>query len=247
VIRQLRSELLKQFSTWTWLGLLAGMVALVLLVVLLHGFELPVQRVGARDAQQHLLFSWAALLGPLFGALLGAMAITSEFRTGTIRPTLLFGPRRGRMVAAKVVVSLVVGTGFGLLAAVAAAGAGAFALGYRGVAISLDSGDFVQLFAGCAASTALWAAIGVGLGGLIRSQVPTLVGICAWALFVDQLLLGDASLVGNLGRYTPGALAKAAIGLEPLVAPGTALAYLAIYAAVAATAGWLAVSRRDVG
>lgn len=246
MIDQLRAELLKQHSTLTNLGLLAAMLGLVVLVVLLHGFAIPVEHLQGRSEQLHLVFGWSALLGPLFAALLGALAITSEFRNGTIRPTFLVTPQRGRVVVAKVVVSMLGASAFGLLAAALAIGAGSAAVAIRGVVIRLDGSDYAVLIAGCAAAAALWAAIGVGLGTVVRNQVPTLVGICAWLLFVDSLLLGDVGLVGNLGRFTPGALAKAASGQDPLLAPGLAVLFLAVYAAIAVAAGWVATTLRDV-
>jgi hypothetical protein len=246
VIAQIRAELLKQHSTWTNLGLLGAMLGLVTLVVLLHGFAVPVEHIRGRLEQLHLVFGWAALLGPLFAALLGARAITGEFRNGTIRPTFLISPKRGPVLAAKVGVSLLIGSGFGLLASALAIAVGSVAIASRGVIVQLNSSDYAVLLAGCAAAAALWAAIGVGLGALVRSQVPTLVGICAWLLFVDSLLLGDVGLVGQAGRFTPGALAKAASGQDSLLAPGLAVLLLGAYAAAAVTAGWIAVRRRDV-
>lgn len=69
--------------------------------------------------------------------------------------------------------------------------------------------------------TALCAAIGVGVGAVIRNQVPVLVGICAWLLFVENLLVGDIGGVGNIGRLLPGAAGKAISGQDPdtLLAP----------------------------
>jgi len=128
------------------------------------------------------------MLGTLFAALLGAMSITGEFRHGTIRPTFLTTPRRGRVVAAKVWASMLIGVAFGLIAAAVAAGVGSAALAARGVKIQLDGGDYALLLAGGAAAAGLWAAIGVGLGAVVRNQVPTVVGLCAWLLFVEGLL-----------------------------------------------------------
>jgi ABC-2 type transport system permease protein len=103
---------------------------------------------------------------------------------------------------------------------------------------------------GAAAAAALWAAIGVGVGAIVRNHVPTLIGICAWLLFVEGLLAGDvAGGLGDVGRLLPGAAASAISGQDPgtLLAPGAGLALLAAYAAVAALAGASATSRRDVG
>jgi ABC-2 type transport system permease protein len=102
---------------------------------------------------------------------------------------------------------------------------------------------------GAAGAAALWAAIGVGVGALARNQVPTLVGICAWLLFVEGLLAGDViDNLGDIGRLLPGAAAAAVSGQDPgtLLAPAVGLVLLVLYAAAAALAGALALSRRDV-
>lgn len=245
----LRAELLKQRSTRTALGLFAAMLGLVLLAVLLHGFGLAAEDLGSTHVQLMVL-GRGEFLGALFAALLGAMSITGEIRHGTIRPTFLVSPRRGRVVAAKVWASVLIGAGFGLVAGAVAAAAGAAALRARGIDVQLDLRDDVLLVVGSAGAAALWAAIGVGVGALVRNQVPTLIGICAWLLFVEGLLVGDVSGgLGDVGRFLPGAAAAAISGQDPgaLLAPAVGLIVLALYAAAAALAGSLAISCRDVG
>jgi hypothetical protein len=102
--------------------------------------------------------------------------------------------------------------------------------------------------AGGAAAAALWAAIGVGVGAVVRGQVPTAVGLSAWLLFVEGLLAGDAAVVGDAGRYAPGAAAAAITGQDPgtLLEPGPGALLLVVYAVAAAVAGWVATTRRDV-
>jgi ABC-2 type transport system permease protein len=243
---ELRAELFKQRTTRTNLGLVAAMLALVLAAVLMHGLLLPAADLAGDDDQLQVVFGWGEVMGALFAALLGAMTFTAEFRHGTIRPTLLVTPRRGRVVAAKLLAGLLIGAAFGLLAAGASAGAASAALAARGIDIQVQASDYAVLVLGTAGAGALWAAIGVGVGAAIRNQVPVLVGICAWLLFVETVLIGDANLVGDLGRFTPGALGNAASGQEPLLAPGLALILLALYATAAVAAGWLATTRRDV-
>jgi hypothetical protein len=94
----------------------------------------------------------------------------------------------------------------------------------------------------------MWAAIGVGVGAVVRQQVPTVVGLSAWLLFVEGLLVGDVAGVGDVGRFAPGAAAAAITGQDPesLLAPAVGLLLLAVYAAVAAAAGSLLTARRDV-
>jgi len=243
---QLRSELLKQRSTRTNFVLVAGMLGLVLFVELVHGVGLAAEHLDARSEQLET-FGRGEFLGVLFAALLGALSITSEIRHGTIRPTFLVTPRRGSVVAAKVGVSMLVGAGFGLVASGLAAGIGAAALSVRGIDVQVDGGDHALLVAGGAAAAALWAAIGVGIGAVVRSQVPTVVGISAWLLFVEGVLAGDALDLG-VSRFAPGAAAAAISGQDPgmLLEPALGAVLLTLYAVVASAAGWLATTRRDV-
>ena len=244
MIAQLRAELLKQRSTRTDLGLFAALLGLVLLAIILHGFGLRADELGRRN-NQLMILGRGEFLAALFAALLGATSITAEIRHGTIRPTFLATPRRGRVVAAKVGVSVVIGAGLGLAASGLAASVGTVALDSRGIDIQLDGGDYLVLIAGGGSAAALWAALGVGIGAVVRNQVGALVGIAAWLLFVEGLLGGD---LGDVGRFAPGSLGMAASGQEPgtLVAPVVGVALLAVYAIVAVVAGWLAITRRDV-
>jgi ABC-2 type transport system permease protein len=243
----LRAELFKQRSTRTDLILFGAMIGLVLLAVLLHGFGLSAENVDSAS-EQLMVFGRGEFLGALFAALLGAMSITGEIRHGTIRPTFLVTPSRGRVLAAKVLVSGMIGAGFGLVAGALAAGVGTAALRARGIEVRLDAGDYTLLIAGAAAATALWAAIGVGLGALLRNQVSALVGICAWLLFVEGLLVGDVADIAEVGRFAPGAAGEAITGQNPdtLLAPGFGLLVLTLYAIGVTVAGSLATSRRDV-
>jgi ABC-2 type transport system permease protein len=241
---QLRSELLKQRSTLTTVGLFAAGLGLVSLAVVLHGVGLPAADLAERD-NQLMIFGRGEFLGALFAALVGALSITGEIRHGTIRPTLLVTPARDRVIAAKAGVSALLGAGLGLAASAVAAGIGTATLHARGVDAQIDGGDYALLIAGGTAAPALWAAIGVGIGAIVRDQVPTLVGISAWLLFVEGLFGGN---LADVSRFAPGTLGMAVSGQEPdtLLAPGISLVLLAVYAAAAALAGSLATVRRDV-
>jgi hypothetical protein len=241
---QLRSELLKQRSTFTNVGLFLAMLALVLLAVLLHAVAVPADRLQTASDQVQV-FRFGALLGALFAGLVGALSITGEIRHGTIRPTFLVTPRRGHVVAAKIVISALVGTLFGLVAAGVAVGVGSAALAGRGIPITLDAGDYTLMPLGGIAAAALWAPLGLGLGALLRNQVATLIAIFLWLLFIENLLV---DFVPGAGKFAPGAAAAAITGLDPdrLLAPAVGALLLTGYAAAAAAAGWIATLRRDV-
>jgi ABC-type transport system involved in multi-copper enzyme maturation permease subunit len=244
VTGQVRSELFKQRSTQTTLFLLLGMVGLVTLASALHVLA-PSPSSLASPKHQLQVFEVGTRIGILFASLAGALAITAEIRYGTIRPTFLVSPRRSPVIAAKLTVGVLVGIVFGLLAEGLMAGATTAALAARGIDNQLGRGDYLQLLAGGTAAAALWATIGLGVGALVRNQVATLVGLCAWILIVENLLL---PFVPSAGRFTPGATGLALAGsiADKLLGPAPAALVLVLYAAFAATAGWLATLRRDV-
>jgi ABC-2 type transport system permease protein len=241
----LRSELFKQRSTRTGLALLGALVVLVAVAVILHVYGFDAEQLAEKSNQLEV-FNPGQLLGSLFAALLGALSITSEIRYGTIRPTFLVTPWRSRVVAAKVWTSIALGAMFGLVAGVVATVVGAAGLGARSIDVQLESSDYALMLAGGAGAAALWAAIGVGVGAIVRNQVPALVGLCAWILFVEGLLVSDT--LEDVGRLTPGAAAAALSGQEraALLPPALALVVLALYATVVGLAGARATARRDV-
>jgi len=93
--------------------------------------------------------------------------------------------------------------------------------------------------------TALWAALGVGFGAVIKNQVFAIVALLVWVSVVDPIL---GSVAPSVGRYTPIA-ASAAITGDPthyLVAPLAGGLLLLAYATVFIAAGHMLVARRDV-
>jgi ABC-type transport system involved in multi-copper enzyme maturation permease subunit len=244
VTAHLRSELVKQRSTQTTLFLLLTMVGLVALASALHVLAPSPSSLASLDHQLDV-FEVGTRIGMLFAALAGAMTITAEIRYGTIRPTFLVTPRRGPVLAAKLAVAALVGIGFGLLAEALMAAATTAALAARGIDNQLASGDYLQLLMGGTAAAAVWATIGLGVGALARNQVATLVGLCAWLLLVENLLL---PFVPGVGRFTPGAAGLALAGsiADEVLAPGPAALVLALFAAAVFAAGWVATLRRDV-
>jgi ABC-2 type transport system permease protein len=243
MIDQLLAELRKMRSTRTNLGLLAGMVALILLSVLLTGLLAAKQDLLGRYNQHQLLS--AGTSAAFFASLIGVMAITSEFRHGTIRPTFVVTPPRSRVVAAKVTASLMMGLAFGVLATVLALGVGYAVLAGRGIELELDTSHVLLLVLGSIGMTACWAAVGVGLGAVVRNQVLPIVGLIVWVLIVDGIL---REVVPGVGRFTPSA-ASASMTTDPetyLLAPLAGALILVAYAVAFVAAGTVLTARRDV-
>jgi ABC-type transport system involved in multi-copper enzyme maturation permease subunit len=224
--------------------MLAAVLGLVVSAIAVHAFGLPLHRVASGSNQLGIFIDVGENLGSLFAALVGAMAFTGEIRHGTIRPTLLGTPQRGRVLAAKAVTVLAIGIGFGVLATGAAAASGDLFLGIRHVSVHVSAGDYALLIAGGAAAAALWAVIGLGAGAVVRSQVPTMVGLLVWVLFVENIL---TSSIPSIGKFAPGTLGRAIAGATSgtVNAPAVGALVLALYAALAIGVGWVLTARRD--
>ena len=163
---QLRAEALKHRTTRTNASLFVVMLTLLLLAVLLHALALPKDQLQDYSGQLKV-FTWGTL-GALFAGLVGAMSVTGELRSGTIRSTFLVTPQRWRVLAAKAATGAAIGLAFGFVAEAVASGAGTLALNQRGVSVTLDGGDYALLVLGGAAAGALFAVLGVALGAMIR-------------------------------------------------------------------------------
>jgi ABC-type transport system involved in multi-copper enzyme maturation permease subunit len=242
-VSQLRAELVKLRTTRTTLGMLLGAVALALLFTLLGGLLTPVGDLADKSNQFQVIGAHAPAI--LFSGLVGVMLVTTEFRYGTIRPTLLFEPRRERVVAAKVVAALLGGAAIGLVVEGIALGVGSLILHERGVPFAYTGGGLVHLALGTVATAALWCAIGAGLGAVVRHQVGAIIGLLAWLLVAENLLFG---LAPSVGRFAPGPAGQALAGdtARHLVAAGAGAALLVGYALVLAVAGATITLRRDV-
>jgi ABC-2 type transport system permease protein len=243
VIAQARAELLKIRTTRTTLGIVLGMLALILLFSLLSGLLTQPASLGRAEDQRGLL-SVGSLAG-VFSALAGVMLVTSEYRFGTIRPTFLFTPRRSRVIAAKLAAGLLAGIAFGLVGE-----ALGFAIGYatldgRGIDYALNADQTTLLILGTLAGVALWGALGVGIGTIVRNQVGAIISVLAWGFVVENLLF---AFVPSVGRFAPAHASDALIGLTtkhllPAVAGGL---ILITWTTVLALAGTTLAAHRDV-
>jgi ABC-type transport system involved in multi-copper enzyme maturation permease subunit len=243
MIAQTSAEFLKIRSTRTTLGLLAGMIALLLLFVLLTGLLATAQSLSDRQDQLGLL-SVGSLAG-VFSALAGIMLVTSEYRFGTIRPTFLFTPRRERVLVAKLVAAVLAGLVFGVVGEGLNLAIGTVILDGRGIPIALSGGDIAVLVIGTLAGVALWGGIGVGVGTILRNQVGAVVGLLAWGFVAENLLFAFVPSVGRLG---PAHASDAMTGIDTdhLLAPLAGAGVLIAWTLVLGLIGLVLTLRRDV-
>ena len=233
---QLRSELVKLRSTRTNLGLLIGMIGLVLGIAILMGFAVkPIELT--KDEHQRAMFG-LGLTGGFIAALIGVMSICSEFRHGTIRPTFIFTPKRERVLLAKLVSSTILGATFGSPDRGARVRhRHARALGARRPTPLLSTHTFLLVALGSIGVTALMAALGVGLGAVVRNQVLAVIGLTVWFMVVENVVFAVAPSVGRFFPLTAGDALGGMNSTDLLTAPQGA-AVLAGYVAASSSRAW---------
>jgi ABC-2 type transport system permease protein len=243
VIAQVKAELLKVRSTRTTFGLVIGMIALTLLIVVLSGLLTHADGLRSKEDQLNLFGNGGIAL--IFSSLAGVLMITSEYRYGTIRPTFLFTPHRSRVLSAKLIAGVLTGLVFGAAAVGLALGIGSLILSARGIPSALDGGEIALLAAGGLAGVALRGALGVGLGAIVRHQVGAVIALLAWDFVVNGLLFG---LAPSVGRFMPTLAANALMGLKTkhLLAPAAGGAVLLGWTLMLGLAGLALTQRRDV-
>jgi ABC-type transport system involved in multi-copper enzyme maturation permease subunit len=259
VIRLVRSEWTKLFTTRVWIGLLLGAVVLVGgLTALFTGLAGQQGNNGQQglppvaDPQfQQVALSQIANAS-VFVVILGIIGMTQEYRHRTATPTFLTTPRRGQVVLAKLLAYLFVGIPF----AAVATGVDLLVLEIyaraRGVAPSL-AGDNLRVIAGAGTALVIYAIIGVGVGALLRNQVAAVVGIVLYRFLIEGILSAIPK-VQNAYPYLPGgATASLLQGQDTgngapftLLSPWVGGLLLLGYGLIFAILGSMLTVRRDV-
>jgi ABC-type transport system involved in multi-copper enzyme maturation permease subunit len=240
---QLRSELLKLRTTRTAALLLLAAVALAVFGACVEGLSPGAAKLAQQDTQRTMLSG--GTVGVFFATLAGLLAVTAEFRYGTIRPTLLFEPRRRVVLTAKLAVAALTGVVFGAACAAMSFASGIAILSARGVDLAITGPQAVALTLGPPVAAGLSAMLGVAIGALIRNQAGAIVALAAYAFVVDAALFSAAP---SLGRWLPGKAGDALAGraAESLVAPGVGAAVLLAWTVVFVVAATVRNERSDV-
>lgn len=193
-------------------------------------------------------------------ALIGTIAITGEYRHRTVGTTFLVAPRRGAVLAAKLVVFAAVGLGYGALMAGSAGVALVGAAAARGVALGATAGEIGLLLMRLAIAAAVYVLLGVAIGALARHQLVA-VGIVLGTFYFLEPMLMILPGINLAYPYLPGGATASlldftflgdAIASElPLLAPRnvsalTGAGILVAYAAAASVAAIAVPLRRDL-
>jgi ABC-2 type transport system permease protein len=239
--------MLKLRSTRTGLALIGSVIGIVVLISLIAALTAK-QTDETFDVRN--LLGIAGFAQP-FALVLGILAVTTEFRHGTITPTLIAVPDKSRLVLAKLVAHVIAGLALGLLAVGLCTVIVLLCLSGRDIPTGLEGSDVARIVIGQTLATGIWAALGVGLGALVRNQVGAIVGALIWTFLGENLLgivpgVGDAiQKYGSLGASNAlGDLQTDETGDVLDQIPGGLL--LLAYATAFVVAGLLALRKRDV-
>jgi ABC-2 type transport system permease protein len=210
------------------------------------------QQWTSMTAQQRLTFDptscslfGVVFVGAMMLAALGVRSVTAEYSTGMIRSTFTATPTRRRVLVAKAGVTAAFVFPVALLADVVSFQVGQRFLTGKHLQVSFSHPGVLQAIVFGAVAVSLLAVLGVGLGGLIRHTAGATTALVL--VIVGGVMLGQL-LPAGLRQYVPGTAFQAAITVNHsagLLKPGTAVAVLAIYAAIALAAASIRMAHRD--
>jgi ABC-2 type transport system permease protein len=204
VIAALSSEWLKIRTTRTIFWLLFALAGLITLIVVSSILAGDKESLTRSSSQLDLL--GIGVLSVLIALILGLIVSTGEYRHGTITPTLLSTPSRPLVVISKAIAAVLLGVTLVAFAEVLVIAEMAALLPLRGIDFVLDGGDAARLVLRILAASAIWAAVGSGLGLAFKNQIGTFVGCFAWLFVAEglvQAILSSHWIDSHAGRFLP--------------------------------------------
>jgi ABC-2 type transport system permease protein len=188
-------------------------------------------------------------LAAIFTLMFGILAVAGEYSRGTITDTFLSFPGRRSVIVAKLAAYGAVGAAAGLVSAGVALVVTAAWWSAKGGTFHLSAAGTWRTLGGGVAANVAFAAIGVGVGALVRNVVAAVAAALAWIAVVEGIA---GQLTGpGLARWLPFSASEAldrasltsSTGLLPQWGGGLVLLG---YAAAFAAAGLVTTLRRDV-
>jgi ABC-2 type transport system permease protein len=238
-------------TTWTLAATIVASVGLAVLLCAVNAHEYPTLSAGDRASWDPTLHSLAGILiGQIALGVLGVLAITSEFATGTIRTSVAAAPRRSPLIVAKAAVygtlALIVGEATSLLSFLA----GQAVMSGHAPTAALTDPHVAAAVALTGIYCALISLIALGLGLLLRHTAAGIIALVAVLLVIPGIISALPSVNNGVGRFLPEAIV--ANSLAPVVSQPNALSAtvgllcLIAYAGVVLVVGTYLFKRRDV-
>jgi hypothetical protein len=188
-------------------------------------------------------------LAQLIMGVLGALCITSEFGSGLIRATFAATPRRGAVIAAKVVVIGTVTLVFGQIVVIGCFLGTQAVLAPAQVNLSITAAGVPGALFGAGFYLAVVTLVGLGIGAIVRHTAAAIATIVAVFFLIPQV----GSVLPKpwdvyFADLMPSTAAQEISTLTPnadLLSVGHAYAMLAGFAVLVPVAGALLLRRRD--
>jgi ABC-2 type transport system permease protein len=188
---------------------------------------------------------------------MAALAVTTEYRTGTIRATFVAAPGRTSTLVSKTAVVALVAAVVGEITAWASWG---LARAIRpGVIDPISTGQEVRTVAGIGLIYLIGAVIAISVGILLRQTAGAIAVLLIWVLLVENLVQVIPNVGDDIHRWMPftvggnfitggspmGAAQSAGFGSDITLSPGLSVLYFADVAAVLLAAALITAEKRD--
>ncbi len=249
----IRAEFRKLLTTQVWFWMLLLCIGLTALVVVgnIAGTKTDVElAANVRDVMVSATSSFTYV--PIF--VLGALAVTTEYRYQTITPTVLATPSRWALITAKLITYALVGALYALICLAIQLAMALPWLSGRHIHVSLSDqkGPLLAVFA----VLALFALVGLGAGALLRNQI---VAVSVGVIFI--LVLARLFIIIPGVKYIYPYLPTGAVDsivTDPhdtesrvinhvhLISPGAGIAVLAVWGLGMALLGAGITMNRDI-
>ena len=244
-IRNVRAELRKLTSTRMPLAFLIvlAVIGAANAIAVAFGTDMDGGKAfisTAADQQSLMAFASNALV---IAGLFGAIAVAREYGHGTVVLTFLTTPSRTQAFLAQLLAAFVAGSVLGLVGAGISAGSVAAGLTATDFGFMVSAYDLGQVLAASTIAGGAGAALGAGIGALVRNTGGAVTGEIVLLFILPPLAV---QMVNEAIRWVPSTLTNVISGVDSAVGVGTAIAAIAIWAIVPAALGLIAVNRRDV-
>jgi ABC-2 type transport system permease protein len=197
-----RAELRKLTTTRLWLWMLMlGLAMTGATTSAAIGFAEPGPLGLQTAAGQRTVFAQATATLVVIG-ILGIVAVTGEFTHQTATPTFLATPRRGRVVAAKLITYAAAGLAYAAACTSVVLAVALPWLAAKNVDVVLSGTDLARTLGGVTIEVALYAVLGVGVGCLMRNQIAAIVGFVVY-IFVAGPILTGVHATSEVAQYLP--------------------------------------------
>lgn len=210
----LNVERIKLFSTRSPYWCLAAIAVAAL------GFATLFGLVQNGQAALPYIFLRGVGLGMSIYMVLAALAVTTEYRFGTIRNTFLGVPRRPKVLLAKTVLLALIGAVVGLAAALASFFLAKALAQDPPVRLELATWDEWRQVVGYGAIFAIAAVIAVSVGTIVRQSAGAIAILLLWPLILESLFSLIPTVGEKVGPWLPFAAS------DKIVAPTTGIANL---------------------